>query len=370
MLAGLFPELNSPGGIQKAGQHLAAVLAEFAASRRMEYRFLSLNDPPELQRLSVGGLEFVFTGCQHNKARFAATALRTALRGAKLILAVHPNLAPVAWMMKLLAPHARMIVCAHGIEVWDRLPVWRRHALLHADLLLAPSQDTANHLVVRQGVPRERIRVLPWALDPQFEELLSPARQGSLPLSFPTGRVILAVGRLSSRERYKGVDQLIAAMPRLLTRWPNLHLAVVGDGDDRPRLQNLAAEHGVRWHVHFLSGVSPAGLAACYARCDLFALPSSGEGFGLVYLEAMASGKPVIGGAHGGAPEVIQDGVTGYLVPQGDVAQIVAAVDTLLSHPDLAREMGFAGRALVQRDFRFSSFSKSFRAILQEQCES
>lgn len=370
MLAGLFPELNSAGGIQTAGRHLAAVFAEFAAAREMEYRFLSLNDSQELQRLSAGGLEFVFTGCRRSKPRFAASALKTALRGVRLILAVHPNLAPVARMMKLVAPHCKMIVCAHGIEVWERLPVWRRRSLLQANLVLAPSQDTANHLVVRQGVERERIRILPWALDPQFEEFLSPGRQGSLPLSFPTGRVMLTVARLSARDRYKGVDHLIAAMPRLLTRWPRLHLAVVGDGDDRARLQDLATEHGVRWHVHFLSGVSPAGLAACYARSDLFALPSSGEGFGMVYLEAMASGKPVIGGAHGGAPEVIQDGVTGYLVPYGDVTQIVTAVDTLLTYPDLAREMGAAGRALVQREFHFPTFAKSFRDILQEQCES
>lgn len=336
----------------------------------MEYRLLSLNDPPELQRLAAGGQEFVFTGYQRNKARFTVTALRTALRGTKLILAAHPNLAPVARMMKILAPKAKMLICAHGVEVWERLPIWRRRSLRQADVVLAPSRDTANHLIVRQGVARERIRVLPWALDPQFEELLGTARQGPLPKSFPTGRVILAVGRLSSKERYKGVDHLIAAMPRLLTRWPNLHLAVVGDGDDRPRLQNLAAEHGVRWHVHFLSDVSPAALAACYARCDLFALPSSAEGFGFVYLEAMASGKPVLGGAHGGAPEVIEDGVTGYVVPHGDVAQIVAALDSLLSNPEQAREMGFAGCARVDREYRFSKFSKSLQIILREQCES
>jgi len=90
----------------------------------------------------------------------------------------------------------------------------------------------------------------------------------------------------------------------------NAQLAAVGEGDDREWLEDLAKENGVRRHVHFVSGLSYSELAACYAHCEIFALPSKGEGFGLVYLEAMACGKPVIGGAHGGAPEVIEDGKT------------------------------------------------------------
>ena len=131
---------------------------------------------------------------------------------------------------------------------------------------------------------------------------------------------MLTVGRWRADERYKGMDTLITALPRLLPRWPELQLAAVGEGDDRAWLEDLAEETGVQRHVHFLSGLSYAELAACYAHCEMFALPSKGEGFGLVYLEAMACGKPVIGGAHGGAPEVIDDGKTGYLVPHGDTA--------------------------------------------------
>jgi phosphatidylinositol alpha-1,6-mannosyltransferase len=166
------------------------------------------------------------------------------------------------------------------------------------------------------------------------------------------------------------MDTLINTLPRLLPRWPELQLAVVGEGDDRDWLEDLADKNGVHPHVHFLSGLSYSQLASCYSACEIFALPSQAEGFGLVYLEAMACAKPVIGGAHGGAPEVILDGVTGYLVQHGDTPQLSTAIETLLSDPALAREMGARGCQRVQHEFRFSVFAKALKKILREQCES
>lgn len=369
MLIGLFTELAGSGGVQRAGRHVAAVLSEFAASRHMDCRLLSLNDSRELQRMSVGGREFVFTGCERSKARFVATAMRAARRHAKVVLAGHPNLGPVTQTMRIAAPRIRTIVCTHGVEVWEPLPLWRRLALRRASVVLAPSKDTASH-VAEQQVPPERIRVVPWALDPEFEAISANPPHGKLPQGYPEGRVILTVGRWLANERYKGMDTLITTLPRLLTRWPELQLVAVGEGDDRAWLEDLAEKNGVNRHVHFLGGLSFADLVACYEACEMFALPSRGEGFGLVYLEAMAFGKPVIGGAHGGAPEVIEDGVTGYLVPHGDAPQLATSIETLLSDPALAQKMGARGRQRVERDFRFSVFAKSLKKILREQCES
>ena len=370
VLIGLFTELVGTGGVQRASRHLAAAISEFAASRHLDYRLLSLNDSSELQRMNVGGREFVFTGCERSKGRFTGLAVRAATRKAKVVLAGHPNLAPVAQLMRAAAPRLRTIVCTHGIEVWEPLSIFRRLALRRARLVLAPSQDTADHVIEQQKVRREHLQVLPWALDPDFEALGANGLKTKLPRAFPEGRVILTVGRWLASERYKGMDTLITALPRLLTRWPELQLVAVGSGDDRTWLEELADQNGVNLHVHFLSGLSYEELAACYAACEIFALPSSGEGFGLVYLEAMFHGKPVIGGAHGGAPEVIQDGGTGYLVPHGDAAQLATSIETLLADPVLAQKMGERGKQRVDREFRFNVFSKSLKKILREQCES
>jgi phosphatidyl-myo-inositol dimannoside synthase len=370
VVIGLFPELDAPGGVQRAGRHVAAVLSEFASTRAMECRILSLNDTPALHRMSVGEREFVFTGCERGKVRLLTTAVRTARRRPKLVVVGHPNLAPVARAMRLFAPKMKTIVCTHGMEVWTPLPGLRRLAVRSANLVLAPSRDTASHVAMNQDIPENRIRVLPWALDPQFEKLAAPSPQTPLPPEFPTGHVVLTVGRWDRQERYKGMDTLITALPRLLTRWPDLQIAAVGEGDDQDWLETLADERGILRHVHFFNGLSYAEIAACYAACEIFALPSQGEGFGLVYLEAMACGKPVIGGAHGGAPEVIEDGVTGYLVQHGDAVQLATCIETLLTDPAHAREMGARGRQRVERDFRFNAFAKALKRIIREQCES
>ncbi len=126
VLLGLFSELNSPGGVQRAGRHVAAVMNEFAAGHGMDCRLLSLNDSPELHRMTVGTREFVFTGSARGKARFSMTAARAARRRAKVIVAGHPFLAPVAQGAKLFARRAKSIVWTHGLEVWEPLSLLRR----------------------------------------------------------------------------------------------------------------------------------------------------------------------------------------------------------------------------------------------------
>ena len=369
MIVGLYPELLAPGGTQRAGRHTAAVLAEYAERQGTPYRFLSLSDPPGTHQLRVGEHVFTARGFARAKQHFILAALRLALRHPRLVVAGHPNLAPVAWAIQSLFPGPRTVVLTHGIEVWTPLPVRRRWPLRRADLVLAPSADTAGKLVSVQGVPKEKVRQLPWGLDPDF-----PAGCASMtnhvPPGFPKGRVVLTVARLAANERYKGVDNLIKAVPRLLPSVPDLHLVAVGDGDDRPQLEKLAREIGAAERVHFLSGLAQEELVACYGGCDVFALPSGGEGFGFVFLEAMGLGKPVVGGAHGGIPDIIEDGVTGFLVPFGDGERLAGVLQRLLSDEPLRREMGQRARERLRSMYLFEHFRTRLARIIEDVCAS
>jgi glycosyltransferase involved in cell wall biosynthesis len=369
MILGLFPELQASGGVQRAGRHIAAVLAEYATERGMAYRFLSLNDPAGVHRGSVGRREFSSLGFGRRRGRFVYAALCAALHRPRLVVAAHPHLALAARATKALATTARIAVVAYGVDVWTALPVTRKWALGRADLVLAISSDTARRLVAVQGVPEMRVRCLPLGLDPEFTLALTRRTPPEQHLhTFPDGRIVLTVSRQVTTERYKGIDLLIQAVRGLLPTVPDLYLIVIGDGTDRPRLEYLARELGVGDHVRFLGVVSAETLVAAYQRCDVFALPSGGEGFGLVFVEAMAFGKPVVAGAHGGTTDIIEDGVTGWLVSHGDVGRLTSVLGRLLLDDNLRREVGRRAQERVRSSYLFDHFRMRLMDILDETC--
>ena len=266
MILGLFTELATIGGMQRACMHVAAVLTEFASCREMQCQFLSLNDSHKLHRMSVAGRKFVCNGYAGDKLGFVGPAVHTAWGQPSLVVAGYPDLGPLVAFANALAPKTKTIVIAHGVEVWKPLPLLKRLALRKVDLVLTPTWNTANQVALHQGVSEEHIRVLPWALDPDFAALIPAVSGPALPPGFPRGRVILTVGRWSGA-RYKGVDTLIVVLSRLLSRWADLQLVVAGVGKDQAWFEQIADECGVRRHVHFLSGTSYAEIAACYSAC-------------------------------------------------------------------------------------------------------
>jgi phosphatidylinositol alpha-1,6-mannosyltransferase len=145
---------------------------------------------------------------------------------------------------------------------------------------------------------------------------------------------------------------------------------VVGEGDDRARLEQLAADLGVAGQVHFVGELTARELAACYRQCDAFVMPSSVEGFGLVFLEAMACGKPVVGGAHGGTTDIIADGQNGYLVPPDEIGRLAEVLEKLIAHDDLRRELGRRGQERVAQNYLFEHFRSRLLRLMDEICAS
>ncbi len=366
-IVGLFTDLFAPGGVQRAGRHVAAVCAQFAAAHGLSYSFLSLNDSHGVHTERIGAIEITVSGYARNKSQFLRAAWRAAGHGPILVFALHPHLAPIVELMRWRSQRFRSVVFSHGIEVWKPLKWPRRPALRRANFVIAPSRNTGEHLISEQKICKERIRQLPWGLDPEFEMRIAAWVPTSRPQFFPKqGQIILTVGRWEADERYKGADTLLLAMPQLLKSLPDAALVIVGDGSDRGRLEKLSRDLGLSEHAFFLHGLTQDELFACYAHCSVFALPSRCEGFGLVFLEAMANGKPVIGGAHGGIPDVIEDGVTGLLVSHGDVPQLASALTSLLTESQRACAMGALAQKRVQANYSFSEFQSRLSTILKE----
>ncbi|MFI5484598.1 glycosyltransferase family 4 protein [Micromonospora echinaurantiaca] len=180
--------------------------------------------------------------------------------------------------------------------------------------------------------------------------------------------VVVCVSRLVPR---KGQDMLIRAMPEIRRRVPDAALLVVGGGPYRATLQKLARQTGVERDVVFTGSVPTAELPAHYAAGDVYAMPCRTrnrgldvEGLGIVYLEASATGLPVVAGDSGGAPDAVREGETGYVVRGRDVAQLADRVARLLADRDLARQLGAAGRAWVEREWRWETQAQRMADLL------
>jgi glycosyltransferase involved in cell wall biosynthesis len=146
----------------------------------------------------------------------------------------------------------------------------------------------------------------------------------------------------------------------------DVELKVVGTGDEMPRMIERANRMRLNGSVRFLGAVPDEELSRLYRECDVFALPSKGEGFGIVFLEAMRWGKPCIGGNHGGTPEVVIDGETGYLVEHGDSDRLGSCLLNLLESPDLRHTMGAAAYDKVRRNYIYSRMRDDWFSVIDE----
>jgi asparagine synthase (glutamine-hydrolysing) len=314
----IVPEIfASEGGITRMLQIYLKALCELAEPDGT-IRLAALNDAVldsgDLRRSANDRLDD-WEVCRRSKSRFVRAALRLS-RGCDRIVCGHVAQLPVALAAKVLHPRLKYYLVAHGIEVSRRFTVAERLALRSAERIFCVSEYTRRQLLQHCPLPEERTVVLPNALDPYFPIAPAPA---------PAGRpVILVVTRLTRADRYKGVDHLIEAMPAIRAAIPDAILRIVGRGDDLPRLQALRNQRGLRSAVDFLGYLDDRRLAAEFQACHLLALPSEREGFGLVFLEAMACGRPCLGARAGGIPEVITAD-TGVLAEYGDVPGIAAA---------------------------------------------
>jgi len=248
----------------------------------------------------------------------------------------------------------------HGAEAWVPLSTLRKRALLNANVLMAPSGYSATRIrSVHPDLPR--IHVCHLALPPELTSQNDTNSAEAETLSSLLPESVLIVARMAMGEQYKGHEQLLRAWPQVVSAVPHAQLVIVGTGDDLPRLKGIASEVGVTDQVFFTGRVSEETLNAIYSRVAVFAMPSTGEGFGVVYLEAMRHRLPCIGGASDGASEIIVHGKTGFLVDQTDICQLANHVIDLLSNARRRRKMGEAGHQRWLTRFSFENFECSFR---------
>lgn len=358
-IVALLSGVRGLGGIQRYNRTFCKALSEYSENRRISLDILSLHDPHEWYDGRY--LARPLVGCNGNRLTFAMRSLAALSKPCGLAIIGHVDLGPFILPRHVLRRHTKILVLTYGREAWGRLPLHKRWALYAADLHWPISEYTGGQLISEQGVPPASITVVPVPLDPDFYEDASLRRAGWCSVTHPS---LLTISRMNTADSDKGIDHVITALPAVRAQVPDVNYVVVGDGTDRPRLEHLAAKHNVTDIVQFAGRVSDEQLHAYLHATDVFVLPSRKEGFGIVFLEAMAYGKPVVAGAHGGSPEVVADGETGILVRNGDQDALVEALTSLLLNPEMRRKMGDAGMHRVQTVFSYDQFQSEVNQSL------
>lgn len=296
-------------------------------------------------------------------AAFAAKGVAMGLAERPVcVLGAHLHFLPAIRLVRILTG-AKYAGFLYGIEAWNVTSGHRIRAMRAADALVAISGFTRDHVVRQHGVDPSLCRLIPCTFD--VERFAIGGKPVELMERYgiePDQPVLLTVSRLALSERYKGHRQVFVAMKRILERHPRAVYLVAGSGDDLLRLKDEVDVMGLNGQVKFIGHVPVAELPALYRLCDLFVMPSSKEGFGIVFLEAMATGKPVIAGNLDGSVDALDHGRLGALVDPNRPREIAEAACQILdrSHPNRLMFQPEALREAVRGQFGYARVSGLF----------
>jgi phosphatidylinositol alpha-1,6-mannosyltransferase len=343
----LTPMMGGADGISEMTRQWARVLESRVGRDVGILEVWSLDDD---RRPAVAAAATRFQSAHGSRIRFGTFALRAAVTPADgtLVVVMHLQLLPIA--LPLVWRGARVVTILMGIEAWVPLRALQRHVMRRAWKIAAISAQTVG-----------RFR----AANPAFAAApITVCRPGApaLPAAAPRqidGPYALIVGRMNSRERYKGHDALIEVWPIVRRSVPDARLVIAGDGDDVARLRAKAGDG-----IEFAGRVDEQRLAALYRDATFFVMPSTDEGFGLVYLEAMRASTPCIA-ARGAAEEIISDGRDGLIVDAHDRDSLVAAMVRLFVDPDARARMARAAGQRVDGEFGQEALGRRVRGVLE-----
>ncbi len=327
---------------------LAKVLAEQQRAGLVRARGLTLGD-----RQVPADLNLPVALAQGSKIRFTLRTLQAALSCDHFIYdACH--LAQIHRMPILSRKPSLAFIC--GIELWENAKAGYVKSARRTTVLVSISRYTLAKTEQLHGrLPQARVC---W-LGTESDELPPPPKKNR----FQTPEVLI-VGRLC--ERYKGHHDLIACWPRVAAAVPEAVLRIVGSGPAMEALQSDARQSPAAGRILFEGFVPDRALDSLYAQASVFAMPSRGEGFGLVYIEAMRHGLPVIASVHDAAPEVVLDGQTGYTVNLDQADELPERIIHLLKNPGHAKQLGENGQQRWREHFCYSAFRDRFQPILHE----
>lgn len=315
------------GGIEKVSKTFAKALDDLADSKQIiSYKVLSMYDDRADQKYISNDN---FKGYKGNRYCFGLAAIQQGLTADILILS-HVHLLLFAGIVRKLKPGIRIVLFAHGIEIWGFLSSWKKQ-LLNKIEIWAVSRYTANQIIRQHGVNRSQIKILNNSLDPFFEVTEETDRPALLLEKYSINnsqKVLLTICRISSSEQYKGYDMVIKCLKKVVEIYPHLIYLLVGKADpiELNRITTLITSLNLQKNILLTGFVADGEINLHYQLADVFVMPSKAEGFGLVFIEAAAHGCCTIGGNADGSCDALLNGKLGTLVDPNSESEIEKAI--------------------------------------------
>jgi phosphatidylinositol alpha-1,6-mannosyltransferase len=327
---------STTGGIQKMTRTLAHALNQVATRNNWNFRLWSLYDSEKdlmPQYLPAKN----FKGFNINRGLFILRSLKLAISSDVVIIS-HVNLAVVGLIIKIINPKCKVWLIAHGIEVWRQLSYFKKTFLTHSDKIICVSTFTKQETIRWHRINANKCIVLNNTVDPFMKLPLNFNKPNYLLKRYKldTADVILfTLTRLAATEQYKGYEQTIKIINKLKIKYPTIRYVLAGKSDavEEDRIRKLITKYRVEDHVILTGFVNENELADHFLIADLFVLPSIKEGFGIVFIEALACGLPVVCGNVDGSLDAIRNGELGKAVNPDDLEELEHTITNCLNNP-------------------------------------
>jgi phosphatidylinositol alpha-1,6-mannosyltransferase len=326
----LSPEtFSGTGGIQSMSRTLCYILHQLCQKNGWSMQLYALNDAstapsaPYLPAVSCKGF-------RRNKILFTLKCI-WAGRNKTLIIVNHVNLSFPAIVIRIIYPRCKIWLVAHGTEAWQPLSGWRKTIWQIADRIICVSSFTRDKVIALQQANPNHCVVLNNIADPFIPIPEDINKPGYLVKRYGlkhTDKVVLTLTRITANDQAKGYDQVIRAISKVKLSFPNIHYLLAGpcQPSEKIRIEQLVAESGMSDHFTLTGYIAKEELAHHYLLADLFVLPSSKEGFGIVLLEAMTYGLPIICGNKDGSIDAVRHEGMGTAIDPGDPEALELAI--------------------------------------------
>ena len=359
---------STTGGIQKMTRTLGHSLYQVTQTNKWDFELWSAYDRPDDLMTQYVPAEN-FKGFSVNKLRFVLEAMSRSARSDVIILS-HINLAIIGLVVKLVNPRCKIWLIAHGVEVWRPLSFIKKRFLKRCDKIICVSNYTKQQVVNRHKVNKDICIVLNNAVDPFMQLPVTFAKpqilidRYKLDSSHP---IIFTLTRMASTEKYKGYEQVIKVISKLKNTFPKIRYILSGkyDPHEEVRINKLIADYQVKDHITLTGFIDEAELPDHFLLADLFVLPSKKEGFGIVFIEALACGLPVICGNADGSADAIRNGELGKAIDADDPIELHNCIIEYLATPLTAAKRKQLQEQCLQH-FNENNYMDKLQLLLNE----